>query len=480
MTRKNIRNIEKKIAKDAKQHPKKFWNYVNQKTKNKENIPKLYKDIRNKEEVTSDNQETANVLSEYFGSVFLQEPPGNWTLPENTHPIMNCDVTINEEIVKKLLKEVNPTKSAGPDGIHPRILHELHLELSKPLTLIFNSSLSQRAVPQAWKEANITAIHKKGDKRSASNYRPVSLTSVICKLMEKIIRKKIMQHLSENNILSNRQYGFISGRSTLLQLLKVLDIWTECLDRGSEVDVIFLDFQKAFDKVPHNRLLDKMKYYGFDGPILEWTRAFLKDRRQRVKIHDIKSSWSPVTSGIPQGSVLGPTLFIIYINSLPSTCSSETFLFADDAKLFREILSEDDHRILQADINKMVEWTKSSLLKFNAEKCSTMTITRPRSQTDKRNYHMNGIQLKETDQERDLGVIIDKHLKFEQHIQAKINKANSVMGIISRTYTYLDASTFLLLYKSLVRPQLEYCNQLWNPYLQKHIISIENVQRRAT
>jgi len=339
--------------------------------------------------------------------------------------------------------------------------------------------LDNRTVPQDWKEANVTAIHKKGDKKNPGNYRPVSLTSVSCKIMEKIIRKKIMKHLTDNNILSNRQYGFITGRSTLLQLLTVLDMWTECLDRGSEVDVIFLDFQKAFDRVPHNRLLDKMKHYGITGDILQWINSFLKGRRQRVKLHDTESPWSETTSGIPQGSVLGPTLFIIFINSLPNTTNSPTFLFADDAKLFREITSTRDQEILQEDLNSMFDWTKSSLLNFNPEKCSSMTICRPNSNTS-RHYKMNETTLKVIQTERDLGVMVDRHLKFEQHIQTKINKANSIMGIIRRTYTYLDADTFLLLYKSLVRPHLEYCNQIWNPHLQKHIISIENVQRRAT
>ena len=283
----------------------------------------------------------------------------------------------------------------------------------------------------------------------------------------------------DENILSKRQYGFISGRSTLLQLLTVLDRWTQGIDQGKETDVIFLDFQKAFDKVPHNRLLDKLSHYGITGTVLTWIKSFLLGRKQRVRLHEAVSPWEEVRSGIPQGSVLGPSLFIIFINSLPdAVTSSEIFLFADDAKIFRQIVAQQDQDDLQKDLNSLYDWTKNSLLQFNSEKCSTMTISR--QPAEERKYYMNGNELKRTHTERDLGVIIDEKLTFEEHISSKIKKANSMIGLIRRTYTYLDDRTFLLLYKALVRPHLEYCNQIWHPYLQKHIAALENVQRRAT
>ena len=479
LTRKNMKKLEKNIAKEAKKNPKKFWAYANQKTKNKESIPQLSKtgNIRDGE-LTENNLEKAQVLASLFDSVFIEEPPGHWELPPSTSPAIDQELNINENTVLELLAQLDKTKSPGPDGMHPKILYEIRNEIALPLSIIYNYCLAERSLPQDWKEANITAIHKKGSKQIANNYRPVSLTSLPCKILEKFVRRRIMDHLMDNNILSHKQFGFISGRSTLLQLLMVLDEWTAALDRGSEVDVVFLDFKKAFDRVPHQRLLDKLQYYGIDGHILAWISAFLQGRRQRVCLHDAASSWSEVKSGIPQGSVLGPVLFIIFINSLPETTISPTFLFADDAKIFREITNPTDQQSLQQDINNMYSWTEQSLLTFNPDKCVSMTISR--SGNNNRQYKLNGTPLNISTSERDLGVIIDNRLQFNDHVQAKINKSNSIMALIRKTYTFLDNSSFLLLYKSLVRPHLEYANQIWKPHLKKHIHAIENVQRRAT
>ena len=180
-----------------------------------------------------------------------------------------------------------------------------------------------------------------------------------------------MNHLKDNNMLTNRQYGFVGGRSTALQMLKVMDTWTEILDRGGEIDVLFLEFMKAFDTVPHRRLLNKMRSYGIEGQILEWTEAFLKDRKQRVAVNGFFSTWMDVLSGIPQGSV-----FVIYINDLPDHVISSVFMFADDTNIYREIVSDQDIRILQADINTLQKWSDDWLLRFHPEKCKLMTVTR--------------------------------------------------------------------------------------------------------
>jgi hypothetical protein len=173
-------------------------------------------------------------------------------------------------------------KSPGPDELHPRLLKELAKSLTKPLCIIFDQSLRLKMIPMEWKKATISAIFKKGNRLMAGNYRPVSITSVICKLLEKIIREHIIKHMKVNKLFSNKQFGFISGRSTSLQLLEVLDKWTEAIDKGTDVDVIYMDFQKAFDKVPHKRLIGKAKNYVKDNPLLEWIEDFLTGRTQRV------------------------------------------------------------------------------------------------------------------------------------------------------------------------------------------------------
>ena len=247
-------------------------------------------------------------------------------------------LSITEDDIRKLLENLKIDKSPGLDELHPRLLKELSSSLAIPLKLIFDSSLDAKKVPKDWKLAGVSAIFKKGSKSLAGNYRPVSLTSVICKIMEKIVRNHIIEHMKENKFFSSQQYGFISGRSTSLQLLEVLDKWTEALERkGTNIDCIYMDFQKAFDKVPHNRLIGKLQSYGISEDITEWVKSFLNERKQKVIINGKESDWKDVTSGIPQGSVLGPFLFVIYINDLPDNVDSPTYLFADNTKIYREI-----------------------------------------------------------------------------------------------------------------------------------------------
>jgi hypothetical protein len=219
-----------------------------------------------------------------------------------------------------------------------------------------------------WTEAHVSIIFKKGNRKQPCNYRPISLTCVPCKIMEKFIRDWLLQHLKQNHLLSDRQFGFLSGRSTTLQLLRVMEQWTETLDGGGVIETVYFDFKKAFDKVPHERLLAKLRSYGIDGNLHRWIRSFLTNRRHRVVINGHCSDWHPVTSGIPEGSVLGPVLFIIYINDLPETVISSMFLYADDTKLSREITVPADRVILQSDVNNMSGWTELWLLGFHPDK----------------------------------------------------------------------------------------------------------------
>ena len=289
-------------------------------------------------------------------------------------------------------------------------------EISPSLTNIFKTSLDTGQLPEEWKHANISALFKKGDKRSPGNYRPVSLTCVICKIMEKLIREQIVNHMKGNKLFSNKQYGFIEGRSTGLQLIKVIDLWTEMLENDNEIDIIYMDFKKAFDTVPHHRLLKKIQSYGIAGNIYQWIKSFLTHRKQRVSIKGTFSTWEETTSGIPQGSVLGPLLFVIYINDMPEQINSKIFMFADDTKIFTEISTRSDQDMLQEDIKKLDKWSNTWLLEFHPEKCKQMTVTK-KNEENNREYHMRGQsnqihKIERTHLEKDLGVNIDSQLEL--------------------------------------------------------------------
>ena len=287
-----------------------------------------------------------------------------------------------------------------------------------------------------------------------------------------------MNHMKENSLFSNYQFGFIGGRSTILQLLNVLEKWTNILDQGGIIDTIYLDFMKAFDKVPHKRLIEKIFAYGINRKICNWIEDFLSNRKQRVCVNGEYSDWAPVTSGIPQGSVLGPLLFVIYINDLPENILSDIYLFADDTKIFTEVTDPTKSEQLQHDLNRLQDWSDTWLLKFHPDKCKVLDLCiRDRQQND---YYLENTKLEHSECEKDLGVHIDNKLKFVNHIGEKVNRANNVLGAIRRSFSYMDNTMFLQLYTSLVRPHLEYGNAVWNPRYKKDVTMIENVQKRAT
>jgi hypothetical protein len=326
----------------------------------------------------------------------------------------------------------------------------------------------------------VSAIYKKGSKKNPANYRPVSLTSVACKQLEKIVRTRILRHMTDNSLISERQHGFLPGRSTTTQLLQVFDSWSTILDEGGELDVIYFDFAKAFDTVPHQRLLRKLQCYGLSEQTINWIRAYLSERRHRVMVQGTPSEWHSVLSGVPQGSVLGPILFVLYINDLLEETESDMFLFADDTKLYRQIFSHEDRVVLQRDIDRMVAWCLLWLLHFNPGKCKAMGVNNTGAVLPEASYHIGDTVLDTVTSERDIGVLVDNQLHFDDHVKKTAAKANRIMGVIRRSYSHLDECSFRHLFRALVRPHLEFSQAAWQPYKRGQINKLESVQRRAT
>ena len=472
------KNFETKIAAECRTNNKGLWRYINSRLKNKSKIQKLR---RRDGTLTSSDQEAAEALNDQFFNVFTREDTSNLpSIPEKT--LLTPRLTtfnVTEELVEKALLKLKTDKTPGLDGMHPRILKEVATAIKKPLTKIYNQSINESQLPKKWKDAVISPIFKKGDRLTPGNYRPVSLTSIVCKTLERIIVDQLSKHVKDNLLECHEQHGFTPGKSTVTNLLEALNIWTEALMHGIPMDIIYLDYAKAFDSVPHQRLIRQVRSYGITDKALAWVESFLANRRQKVSVNGEHSTWKPVLSGIPQGSVLGPFLFLLFVSDVPAEVNNFISMFADDTKLFKAIIeTSDDSPSLQIDIDRLIEWSCKMQMRFHPDKCHILHLGG--SSNPKIEYHMAEHILDETETEKDLGVLVDNKLSFSQHVTGITKKANRMLGCIAHTFKYLDKDSFTLLYKSTVRPILEYASCIWSPHLKKDILMIENVQRRAT
>ena len=478
MIRKSKMSHERKIAHDCKRNPKAFWKYVNSFRKCKEGISTLE---RGDGSTATEDGDKANILNDFFSSVLTTEDMSNIPniLPSNrSNGKFVTNLVIEESQVKEKLSNLNPNKSLGPDKLYPRVLKELSDELAGPLAILFNMSIENSTLPKDWKLAEITAIFKKGNKMSPNNYRPISLTCILCKVLESFVRDVVQDHMESLKLYCKCQHGFRKGKSCVTQLLDVMNDFSNFINDGESFDVIYLDFQKAFDSVPHERLLVKLRSYGIDGKVFLWIQDFLRGREQYVKVGEKSSETRDVTSGVPQGSILGPILFLIFINDLPECVNSICTIFADDTKNYN---SSEKHDIMQSDVSALQEWSNLWQLFFNSAKCKCMYYGKNNPRHEYFFFKDNEAhKIMECTEEKDLGVIFDESLKFDIHINAAVKKANQMLGIIKRNFTFIDKDIFLKLYKALVRPHLEYGQTVWYPRLIRQSQTLERVQRRAT
>lgn len=423
--------------------------------------------------------DTAEAFNTFFHSTFTTSDYQLPSFDQLPAPSSHLDsISIDSADVHQALLTLDPSKAFGCDDISPCLLRLCADSLVAPLTSLFQHCINSSSLPPQWKIHKITPIHKKGNRSLVSNYRPISLLSTVSILLESIIYRKIISFIRP--LLSRHQFGFLSNRSCLTNLLATYSDIIKSIDEGHTIDAIYLDFAKAFDTLSHNILLFKLWHIGITGNLWLWFKSYLTDRQHFVQVHDSSSSLLPVISGVPQGSVLGPLLFLIYINDLPcSTSFSHVSLFADDTKLTMDVTSLSELE-LQSDLSALAEWCTTWKLRLNLDKCLSIRFTT--KPTSPPTYQLHNHNLASSDTTRDLGITITTQLSFEKHYKSISSKAYYTLYLIRRTLPSHSCPISMKkqLYLTLVRSKITYCSQLWRPRLIKHIIMLENIQRRAT
>lgn len=464
-----IEDVENSLCSE----PQKFWSFIHKK-RNNTRLPGVMKcdDVE-----LSTPQTIVDSFAEYFGSVYTPSDSSNVQPPNfsSSPPSVSIEHISEDEIIRALKRSKN-SFTAGVDGIPSFLLRDCACVFGKPLQKIFNLILRRSTFPSIWKKSFITPVHKKGTISDVKNYRPISLLCNFAKTFESILYHHIYSAVKSH--ISPHQHGFMEKRSTVSNLACFKQFVAEVIDDGGQVDVIYTDFQKAFDQIDHFALLQKLKSFGFSEALLSLFSSYLRDREQFVKYQNFISRVFVPSSGVPQGSNLGPLLFLIFINDIVNGVVSERLLFADDLKLFLRVVSVSDAALLQRDIEAIEGWCIANRLYLNVSKCKVMTFSKKRSVVVYP-YIMSGSILQRCDSVKDLGVTFDPKLDFSHHRANIVSQSYKMYGMIYRNCgEFRNCDALKTLYFALIRSRLEYCSVIWYPYYKAHIHSIELVQRR--
>lgn len=446
-------NYKNSVEQSIPTNIKYFWAYVSNRKKNS-GIPSS---MQYRNCTSNDPEQICNLFVSYFHSVY--EPS---THTQNLwHPSDeisdNCiiinSIYFSEHQIKKALRILDASKGPGPDHIPAIFLKRTADTIYKPLHILFNRCMTEGTFPEIWKRANLVPVHKGGSRNDVQNYRPISILCTLSKLFERLVHGELYPMI--NKILIPEQHGFVKRKSTLTNLMIFTGHLFENMDKRVQIDAVYTDFQKAFDRVDHEILLSKLAYNGIRGNLLRWFSSYIDNRSQRVVINGYHSGNVTATSGVPQGSILGPLLFILYINDIKNCfLNSDFLLYADDLKVFMPILNVNDCYLLQADLDRLTEYCQSNKLKLSIPKCNFITFTKNKRLIDFQ-YHLCNTRLMKVFSLRDLGVFLDHKLHLDMHVDKIINKAFRMYGFVMRaTSEFSKPLTYMYLYNSLIRPQL--------------------------
>ena len=427
--------------------------------------------------LVSDETEIANGFNNYFVTVgkSLTKNTNNDVNPldyiqSNSKSIVIPDITVGDII--NVISSLN-NSSAGYDDMPASIMKKCIDEYITPLTYLINYSIRQGVFPDELKIAKIIPIFKSGNEQCVNNYRPISVLSFFSKIYEKVMANFWTNFLDANDLLYNSQFGFRHNHSTSHAIITLTEKISRALDTGKIVCGIFIDFRKAFDVIPHKTLLKKLYAYGIRGEIYNWFKSYLSDRSQFVQYQNSKSGTKPITHGVPQGSILGPLLFILYINDF-SNASELLFsiLFADDTSVFIEGYEYDKMiEILNKEMKKIDTWLECNGLVINTDKTHYMVFHRAKFKSTNKDIYIRDINIKRVTSVKFLGLIIDDQLKWLEHIQYIKNKVSKSIGILCKVRNYLDKTTLHNLYFTFVYPYLIYGIEIYTLYNRLCIIS---------
>lgn len=460
-------------------HIKEFWKYTKSLRKTNTYPTEMCYILPGSGLISADNSEgIAQLFQLFFSSVFrVCSQPFIQQLPKTASVL--SDVRVTEEEIMKVIERLDDDKGPGSDGIPSHFVKMAAPALTLPLMMIFNASLAAGVFPILFKSTLIHPVFKAGALNDVSNYRPISIINCFAKLLERIVHQKILAHVS--NHLDPSQHGFLPKKSTVSNLFEYVSFLSEQLEAKEQVDMIYIDLSKAFDTISHDHLICKLEVFGINGNLQRWIATYLLERPNMVVFNGAQSDRFFPTSGVPQGSILGPLLFVLYADDLAAKLSSYKSMFADDTKFGRVVNTEADCRQLEADLHEAEKWCTENSLSSNPAKTYVISVTNKNNPVVYSYTSSTGVPVTRTPVVKDLGVHIDGTLKFDAHVEAMVNKAFKSLGFLIRTCRhFMQLKTVHHLYRTLVSPSLDYASPIWSPYYNKYIDSLESVQRRYT